>query len=1140
MAFEELSNSYHFKVIDFGDFAFKPLDLWATQGQVPDKILSISQSSVCIRNNGQLLFGSLRLQPQTPAALTPATYNLNIHKFLLLNHYNFEFFTAETAFYLLKTDRRYLLFQILAEVNRKINATARKNSAARGGSLSSHSNNFEPPELLQESAGSFTLDRESFAVDRESAAGTAPANYATVSFNPHLLEKWVNLEQKEFLAENQLESEGHFVTQLSELKSKATESNCSPTLLRTIRESVLVLEELENQKANLDTPARFVFISRWESRFLKEPRRNTHLAPADNKLDDLLTSEVLFNAGVSDQQDFLLAYLNGGRIPESWEELSEVGAAYWFENLASLKEILDKHWASDYRDAKDPWRVLFWLILLGKVKVLSGLFKMAPDSHKFVNFFMEDFSTASAQTKAVNNAYLLRSKKRFMDSAAFFLLARKYREAMELLVYSLQNLQLVVLVFRIFENEIRQDAESLAFFEEIIREKFLENQAHISDGFLRVLGYLVLKNYKAIAEEIANFKSSDLVMKDVEGFQGSFGFLPTAFPLSLDALKIFMSKTGRFKAYFSELMPTKQEDGAKENDFWDTAPKPQKTENWKNDLFLLDEEEEEAAPVVQAPKQTAPISSDREITRMRFLSGNQRHFLALLEMVSLKSRSPKGFEELCRENRHFLQHSILEISFKKLSKLIKRNVHGKMDSVKREVWDLAGYFGVDPLKVFHKLIERTGLLADDTLSLAVLACGNNPAEIGFFVDRLLTHTVKKCFGIIKKGQFILLDAAYWLKRVYYVTEVVATLRLLSVLPPDSVGPNTLATISWFNEILNALVKLIVIRSMCFDETLEMLEIKGDLPIMCANFATVVDSVATKLKKMYPFTVKRVAEEEEGRPSIIAPRREGRMSVIKARVADALTDEHPESTKRVRDLFLQMNQREVTARINSVVSILGLADFISPSNLCLQLLFEMLYLIGLFFAPDNVKGGNIKKIDYCFGAIFFESLKNFILLVSEHELEEALQLLSELQTVLESSNTFLARGAFLHINPPVALNMSFNKRFVVSEACYKKMSKFLEDFKVFLVMLGSLDALSEQQRRLRVSQFGKGIQIFRPKVDTASIFQSSLYRGLVSSSSATSQDIYVLLQQKVKKVALFTSLFKGKRFDEYFSLAHPVT
>jgi hypothetical protein len=654
---------------------------------------------------------------------------------------------------------------------------------------------------------------------------------------------------------------------------------------------------------------------------------------------------------------------------------------------------------------------------------------------------------------------------------------------------------------------------------------------------------LVLKDYKEIAQEIANFKSSDLVMKDVEGFQESFGFLPTAFPLSLDTLKTFMSKSGRFKAFFVDLMPEKDPSESTEKDLWDTPKKPQKTENWKNDLFLLDDEEEAlpSSPLVsQIPAEEPVVSNEKEVGRMRFLSSNQRHFLALLEMVSLKSRNAKGFGEVCRENRHFLQHSVLEISFKKLSKLIKRKVHGKMEAVKREIWDMAGYFGVDPLKVFHKLIERTGLLDDDTLSLAVLACGNSPSEIGFFVNRLLTQTTWKCFGIIKKGQFILLDAAYWLKKVYFVTEVVSTLRLLSVLPADNVGPNTLATIAWFNEILNALVKLIVIRSMCFDEILEMLEIKGDLPIMCANFGTVVDAVAAKLRKMYPFSVKRLPPEDDGRPSLIVPKREGRASVIKARVADALTDDHPDNSKRVRDLFLQMNQRDVTARINSVVSILGLGDFITPSNLCLQLLFEMLYLLGLFFAPDNVKSGNIKKIDYCFGAIFFESLKNFILLVSEHELEESLQLLSELQTVLESSNTFLARGAFMHINPPVALNMSFNKRFVVGEACFRKMAKFLEDFKVFLVLLGSLDSLSEPQRRLRAAQFGKGIQIFRPKVDATSLFQTSLYRGLVSSSSATSQDIYVLLQQKVKKVALFTSLFKGKRFDEYFSLAHPVS
>lgn len=1132
VAFDSLTNSYRFQIVEFNGFSFRDLKLETTErrGDTRDKILTVMQNRICIRNNGRLLFGSLQLDPRASENLIRETYNLNVHKFLLLHHYNFEFFTVETAFYLLKTDRKFALFQLLLNVKQTLDALLSKDAGQASPEMRPSAFPQETESLLRDSVV------YGFRSTKPETVTGAPEKVG-VGFVPARLEGLVNLTQKQFLERNNLDNEHMALERLRQLRDQMDETRASKTLLRTTAEVVMAAEALESERANLDDPARFIFLSLLED---KAQRQAQEGVPPKPKL--ALTSELVFSAALSEQQEFLMSLLNGGQRPESWDELSAIGAVYWFEGLATLRDILERFWGAEYKNSKDPWRVLFWVVLLGKPKVLAGLFKLQPDSHRFVNFFMEDFSTSAAQTKAVNNAFQLRSKKRFLDSAAFFLLARKYRECFEILLTCVQNLQLVILVFRFFFDEVRQDAEAFAYFNEILRDRFLQNRTGFKDDFLPALGHLILQDFRGVTRQVVDYRLPESVVKDVENFQLTFGFVPTAFPLSIDLIKAFMKKSGRYKGHIEELSP--KDAAAPEPTDMFAAPRAViKAPGYHNDLFLLDDEEEELASLPAPTPTPEPAaaegpSGERELSRMRFLSSNQKYFLALLEMISLKVQAPERFSAICKENRHFLKHCISEVALKKMSKLIRQQAYAKIEVVRKDTWDLAAYFDVDPLKVFSRISERVRLLNDDSLSLAVLACSRNEGEVAGFVDQLLEKTTRKCFSIIRKGQFILLDAGYWLKKIFYAEDVIGTLRLLSSLPGDAVGSASLATIAWFNEILNALVKLIIIRSMCFDETLEMLEIKGDLPVMCANFGSVLESVAAKVRKMYPFSVRfPTSESEQGRITRISA--EGRLAKSGGvQVSEALADDRPENDRQVRELFLRMNQLDVTGKINTVISDLGLNDFYSPSNLCLQLLFEMLYLSGFFFAGDTVKGGNIKKIDYCFESIFYESLKNFILLVSAHELEEALQLLAELQTVTESSNTFLARGAFLHIQPAAALNMSFNRKFVVNEANFKRVGKFLEDLKIFLVLQQDLEALSDSQRKTRTAQFGRGIQVFRPKVDLG-VFSQSLFRKLAHSSTPTSEDLYVLLQHRVRKVSLFTSLFKGKRSDEYFSLSHPV-
>lgn len=62
-------------------------------------------------------------------------------------------------------------------------------------------------------------------------------------------------------------------------------------------------------------------------------------------------------------------------------------------------------------------------------------------------------------SKTLDNAYVLKSQKKTELCVAFFLLAKHYRDAIHIALLDLKNPQLAVLIYRVFEEEIRKDEE---------------------------------------------------------------------------------------------------------------------------------------------------------------------------------------------------------------------------------------------------------------------------------------------------------------------------------------------------------------------------------------------------------------------------------------------------------------------------------------------------------------------------------------------------------------------------------------------------------------------------------------------------------------------------------------------------------
>ncbi|CAF4152966.1 unnamed protein product, partial [Rotaria magnacalcarata] len=65
---------------------------------------------------------------------------------------------------------------------------------------------------------------------------------------------------------------------------------------------------------------------------------------------------------------------------------------------------------------------------------------------KMQDFFKNDFTEARWIKAAQNNAFALLGKHRFEHAAAFFLLAGKVRDAVEVIISNLHDIQLALLV----------------------------------------------------------------------------------------------------------------------------------------------------------------------------------------------------------------------------------------------------------------------------------------------------------------------------------------------------------------------------------------------------------------------------------------------------------------------------------------------------------------------------------------------------------------------------------------------------------------------------------------------------------------------------------------------------------------------
>jgi WD40 repeat protein len=182
----------------------------------------------------------------------------------------------------------------------------------------------------------------------------------------------------------------------------------------------------------------------------------------------------------------------------TWPLLRELGVGWWIRNLSVLKQCVQVLAKSAYQTKQDPMDAALYYLAMNKKSVLWGLYRSKRDE-RMTQFFANNFTENRWRKAALKNAYALLGKQRFDHAAAFFLLAGNLKDAMEVCLQKLQDLQLAIIIVRLYEGD--GDSFKKLLYQEILGcDADGSNQditkAH-PDPFLRSMAYWSLKEHQA-------------------------------------------------------------------------------------------------------------------------------------------------------------------------------------------------------------------------------------------------------------------------------------------------------------------------------------------------------------------------------------------------------------------------------------------------------------------------------------------------------------------------------------------------------------------------------------------------------------------------------------------------------------------
>ncbi|XP_058533833.1 dmX-like protein 1 isoform X1 [Ochotona princeps] len=192
----------------------------------------------------------------------------------------------------------------------------------------------------------------------------------------------------------------------------------------------------------------------------------------------------------------------------AWSELRAMGVGWWVRDTRVLRRCIEKVAKAAFFRKNDPLDAAIFYLAMKKKAVIWGLYRSQKDA-KMTQFFGHNFEDERWRKAALKNAFSLLGKQRFEHSAAFFLLAGCLKDAIEVCLEKLNDIQLALVIARLYESEF----DTSSTYKTILRKKVLgigSSASELSsvnmnihcDPFLRSMACWILEDYSGALETL--------------------------------------------------------------------------------------------------------------------------------------------------------------------------------------------------------------------------------------------------------------------------------------------------------------------------------------------------------------------------------------------------------------------------------------------------------------------------------------------------------------------------------------------------------------------------------------------------------------------------------------------------------------
>lgn len=212
------------------------------------------------------------------------------------------------------------------------------------------------------------------------------------------------------------------------------------------------------------------------------------------------TSNIVWAFHSESEEELLNMIPSYAKGQAKWSTLKELGVGWWLRSPTLLKTCVERLAKAAYQAKQDPMDAAIYYMAMKKKNLLWGLYRSQRDE-KMTTFFANNFTEERWRKAALKNAYALLGKQRFDHAVAFFLLANSLPDAVEICLTKLQDLQLAMVITRLYEGEHDPTPPS---YKKLIYENILGcddegnnpvvSKAH-PDPFLRSMSLWILKDY---------------------------------------------------------------------------------------------------------------------------------------------------------------------------------------------------------------------------------------------------------------------------------------------------------------------------------------------------------------------------------------------------------------------------------------------------------------------------------------------------------------------------------------------------------------------------------------------------------------------------------------------------------------------